>query len=136
MVVQAFDPHALPIRCALEGRPKSFIDTELQLRREYAYPPFAGLVRIVWSGPDLANVQLVAQQHAARLASVLDGAVMLGPNPCHLAFLKDLHRWHVLIKASTRGAAQALLDRLEAAGGLTEAKGVGVAVDVDPNQTG
>jgi len=58
------------------------------------------------------------------------------PNPCHLAFLKDLHRWHLLLKCSTRGAAQALLDRLEAAGGLTEAKGVGVAVDVDPNQTG
>ncbi len=135
VVVQAFDPHALPIRCALEGRPRSFIDAELQLRREYGYPPFAGLVRIVWSGPDLAAVQLLAQAQAQRLAMVLDGALMLGPNPCSLAFLKDQHRWHVLIKAGSRGVAQALLDRLDAAGGLPESKGVSIAIDVDPNTT-
>ena len=135
VVVQAFDTEALALRCALEHRPRTFIDAELKLREEYGYPPYAGLIRILWSGPSQANVQLVATEHGARLATVLNGAVILGPNPAGVAFLKDQHRWHALIKASSRGAAQALLDRLEAAGGLPRSKGVHVALDVDPYVT-
>ncbi len=135
VVVQAFDTQALALRCALEHRPKTFIDAELKLREEYGYPPYAGLVRVLWSGASEANVQLVATEHGRRIAGVLDGAVLLGPNPAGLAFLKDQHRWHALIKCASRGAAQALLDRLDAAGGLPRGKGVGVIVDVDPQAT-
>ncbi len=135
VVVQAFDTESLALRCALENRPKTFIDAELKLRQEYGYPPYAGLVRFLWSGPSEANVQLVAQEHGARISGVLDGAVLLGPNPAGLAFLKDQHRWHALLKCSSRGAAQALLDRLDAAGGLPKAKGVQVTIDVDPYVT-
>ena len=135
VVVQAFDTEALALRCALEHRPKTFIDAELKLRQEYGYPPYAGLIRILWSGPSEANVQLVAMEHGARITAVLDGAVMLGPNPAGVAFLKDQHRWHALIKCASRGAAQALLGRLDAAGGLPRAKGVHITTDVDPYVT-
>lgn len=135
VVVQAFDTEALALRCALEHRPKLFIDAELKLREEYGYPPYAGLIRILWSGPSLANVQTVAYEQGARLTEVLGGAVMLGPSPAGMPFMKDQHRWHALIKASSRGAAQALLDRLEAAGGLPRSKGVHIALDVDPYVT-
>lgn len=135
VVVQAFDTEALALRCALENRPKSFIDAELKLRQEYGYPPYAGLVRVLWSGPSEAAVQLLAQEHGARIAALLEGAVLLGPNPAGLAFLKDQHRWHALIKCASRGAAQALLDRIDAAGGLPKGKGVHVAIDVDPYVT-
>ena len=135
VVVQAFDTEALALRCALEHRPKSFIDAELKLREEYGYPPYAGLIRILWSGPSLPNVQTVANEQGARLNEVLGGAVMLGPSPAGMPFMKDQHRWHALIKASSRGAAQALLDRLETAGGLPRSKGVHIALDVDPYVT-
>jgi primosomal protein N' (replication factor Y) len=135
VVVQAFDTQALALRAALEHRPRTFIDAELKLREEYGYPPYAGLIRILWSGESEANVQLVAQEHGARLSGVLDGAVLLGPNPAGVALLKGQHRWHALIKAATRGAAQSLLDRLAAAGGLPRGKGVNVVVDVDPYVT-
>jgi primosomal protein N' len=60
---------------------------------------------------------------------------VLGPNPAALALLKGQHRWHALVKAPSRGAAQAFLDRLAAAGGLVAAQGVRVAIDVDPYAT-
>ena len=107
----------------------------MKLREEYGYPPYAGLIRILWSGESEANVQLVAQEHGARLSNLLDGAVLLGPNPAGVALLKGQHRWHALIKAATRGAAQSLLDRLDAAGGLPRSKGVHIAIDVDPYVT-
>ncbi|HTM19522.1 MAG TPA: primosomal protein N', partial [Kofleriaceae bacterium] len=132
VVVQAFDTEAAPIRCALEHRARTFYDAELRLREEYRYPPFAGLVRLVWSGPDPAKVQIAAEGHAAALAAAAQDAVVLGPNPAGLAFLKGQHRWHALVKASSRGHAQAFLDRL---GPLRPPSGVRLAIDVDPYVT-
>jgi primosomal protein N' (replication factor Y) len=132
VVVQAFDTEALALRCAIEHRPKTFFDEQMELRRSYGYPPFTGLVRIQWSGESLANVQLVASAHGARINAVAEACAVLGPSAAGLAFLKGMHRWHVLIKAPSRGAAQAFLDRLAAAGGLEPEKGVRVAIDVDP----
>lgn len=132
VVVQAFDTEAPALRCAIEGRPKSFFDAEMRLRQEYGYPPFAGLVRILWSGESAANVQLVAEGHGALLRQVAAGCTVLGPSVAALSLLKGQHRWHALVKAPSRGAAQAFLDRLTAAGGLIGAKGVRVAIDVDP----
>ncbi len=132
VVVQSFDTKALAITCALEHKPRTFIDAELQLRRDYGYPPYAGLVRLLWSGKDEANVQLIATEHGQRITRVLDGAVLLGPTQAAVAFLKQQHRWHGLIKCASRGAAQSLLDRLDAAGGLPTRLGVRVTIDVDP----
>jgi primosomal protein N' (replication factor Y) len=135
VVVQAYDTHALPIRCALERHPREFVDAELKLREEYGYPPFAGLVRFLWTGESLPDVQAAAQAHGDRLKAAAQGAVVLGPNPAGLAWLKGQHRWHALVKAGSRGAAQAFLDRLEADGGLPRMKQVHVALDVDPYLT-
>jgi primosomal protein N' (replication factor Y) len=135
VVVQAYDIEALPIRCALDHQPRRFVDAELALRQEYGYPPYAGLVRLLWSGESLPDVQAAAQAHGERLRSALQGEVILGPNPAGLSWLKGQHRWHALIKAASRGAAQAFLDRVEAAGGLPRLKHVHVAVDVDPYVT-
>ncbi len=135
VVVQAFDTQALPLTAALGRSPRRFYDEELRLRGEYGYPPFAGLVRFLWSGEDLAKVQTVAGEHGQRLTSVLDGLTLLGPNPAGLAFLKGQHRWHALVKAPSRGAIQAFLARIDDAGGVKTKGGVRVAVDVDPYTT-
>lgn len=135
VVVQAFDTEAPALRCAVDHKPKTFVDAELRLREQYGYPPYAGLIRFLWSGGSAANVQLVATKHGEVLARVAEGCVILGPNPAAVAFLKDQHRWHALVKAGSRGAAQAFLDRVDAAGGLKKEKGVHVAIDVDPYQT-
>jgi primosomal protein N' (replication factor Y) len=135
VVVQAFDTEAPALRCAVDHKPKTFVDSELRLREQYGYPPYAGLIRFLWSGESAANVQLVALRHGDVLTRVADGCVILGPNPAAVAFLKDQHRWHALVKAGSRGAAQAFLDRVDAAGGLKKEKGVHVAIDVDPYQT-
>jgi primosomal protein N' (replication factor Y) len=132
VVVQAFDTEAPALRCAIEHRAKTFFDGEMVQRREYGYPPFAGLVRLLWSGPSAANVQLVATAHGERVRAAGAGCTVLGPNPAGLAFLKGQHRWHALVKAPSRGAAQAFLDRLAEAGALKGEKGVRVAIDVDP----
>lgn len=134
VVVQAFDPTALPIRCAVEHRPKTFYDAELALRAEYGYPPSAGLVRIVWSGEDEVAVRAAAEGEAQRLFDAADphGCVVLGPNPAAIGWLKGQHRWHVLVKTPSRGAAQAWCDRVLP---LKRNSGVNATIDVDPMTT-
>jgi primosomal protein N' (replication factor Y) len=132
VIVQAWDPEALPIRAAIENRAKGFYDSELALRAEYAYPPYAGLVRILWSGPSAAAVQGAAEADARLLEAAAQGAVVLGPTPAAMSLLKGQHRWHALIKAASRAAAQGFLDRLRQ---LPRRSGVQVAIDVDPVMT-
>ncbi len=135
VIVQAFDPEALPIACAVAGRPKPFYDAELALRAEYGYPPSSGLVRVLWTGPAEPAVRAAAETDGQRILDAASplGAVVLGPTPAALAWLKGQHRWHLLIKAPSRGAAQSLLDAL---GPLKRHSGVVTAIDVDPANTG
>ncbi len=136
VVVQAYDINALALRAAVEHRPKTFYDEALAQRQEYGYPPYAGLVRVMWSGPELVQVEQTATTQGTLIHTVAaPNCQVLGPNPAGLAFLHDQHRWHALIKAPTRGDAQRFLDRLEAAGGLPATAAVRVTVDVDPYHT-
>jgi primosomal protein N' (replication factor Y) len=132
VVVQAFDTQAPALRCALEHHPRAFVDAELALRQEYRYPPYGALARWLWSGESLAAVQLQVQAHGAILKSCVESESLLGPGPAGLAFLKGHHRYHLLLKASSRSMVQAFLDRLQAKGGLRATRGVRVSLDVDP----
>lgn len=134
VVVQAFDPEALPIRCAVDHRPKSFYDAELKLRAEYGYPPSSGLVRLMWTGAEEAAVRGAAEGLAQRLYAAADphGCAVLGPTPAAIAWLKGQHRWHALVKAPSRGAAQQWLDRVLP---LPRTNGVQLTIDVDPVTT-
>lgn len=134
VLVQAFDVEHPALVCALRRQPKTFYTRELQMREDYGYPPHAGLVRVLWRGPDESKVQAQAEAHGERLRAAAGDLPVLGPNPAGLAFLKGQHRWHALVKAGSRGAAQQFLDRLQTAGGLPERGGVKVALDVDPYQ--
>lgn len=132
VVVQAYDPQALAIECALHNRPRSFYDAELELRQQYAYPPFAALMRIIWRGEDAAGVQQCAERHCAAIRECCNGEVVLGPNPTLVSFIKGNYRWHALIKGSSRGAIQQLLKRLRKSDILDKPGSVQLVLDIDP----
>lgn len=132
VVIQAYDTQAESIHCAVAHRPRRFYDSELALRKTYGYPPWTGLLRILWRGPDAGRVQLVAAAQGARLRELAGDMPVLGPNPAGLPLLQDQWRWHALVKGGSRGLIQQLCDRLEAAGVLRDERGVKVVLDVDP----
>jgi primosomal protein N' (replication factor Y) (superfamily II helicase) len=134
VIVQAFDPEAPAIRCAVHNQPRTFYDAELALRSEYGYPPGAGLVRILWTGALEEQVRAAAEAAAQALfdAATPLGCVVLGPTPAAISWLKGQHRWHALIKAPSRGTAQLWLDQVLP---LKRAAGVQALIDVDPVTT-
>ncbi len=131
VVVQTLAPEAEAIARAARHDAAGFLAGELERRRELDYPPYAHLIRIELSHPDVARLEAAA----ARLRAALDAglgasATALGPAPRFR--LRGRERRQILIKAPERGAAVAVVREVvhaEArAGRLREIK---VAVDVD-----
>jgi primosomal protein N' (replication factor Y) (superfamily II helicase) len=129
VLVQTLAPDARPISYAIRHDSAGFLGDELQRREVLRYPPFAALIRIVCSAGEEPLARQTAEQLAAGLAG-LQGAV-LGPAP--LFRLRGRARSQVVIKATDRAAAiamvGAIVDRL-APGAARH--GARVSVDVDP----
>lgn len=113
---------------------EGFLAAERQARRSPAYPPHTGLVHVVLSGPEVAEVERVAIALAGwceeSIARSGVPVLVLGPAPCPVERIKERWRWHLILKGApdllgrwVRTAAPRL------AGGRG---GVRIAVDRDP----
>ncbi len=122
-----------PILQLLEQPYEDFYTRELELRRVQAYPPFSRLIGIEVRHKDMTSVQTQAQYLGRQLRARF-GEAVLGPDFPHLARLRGWYRQQMLIKIARGVNAQALRGKLiEVLHAYEEqAKGVRLAVDVDP----
>jgi primosomal protein N' (replication factor Y) len=132
--VQTLAPEHPAVSAALGHDYAGFAERELGERREADYPPYKRLVALRFTGPEQAAVERVAESVAARARGALpEGVELLGPAPQPIARLRNLHRWHLLLRGSSaakvRSAAREALDWAEGEG--LDRK-VRVGADVDP----
>jgi len=136
VVVQSEHPEAPALQAAILHDYRAFVGPELEIRRDQGFPPFGRLTRIVLAHAREETVRAEAAALADRIRrSITDAALpeasVLGPTPCLLARVRDRYRYDLLIRTSSPGAMQALLDRLREQRGLrTGAQSL--VVDVDP----
>lgn len=104
VVLQTFNPDLPALDLARKQDYKAFIADELQCRKDFSYPPFSELVRIVVSALDENNARTEIEYLAEELSNYLDDLVaadaarILGPAPCLVEKLKNYYRYHLLIK--------------------------------------
>ncbi|MDD5630051.1 MAG: primosomal protein N', partial [Elusimicrobia bacterium] len=116
VVLQTLQPEHIAVRGALQGDYAAFADQELALRRELGYPPFSGLVRLVWSGKDEAAVAEAAAAAVAGLREALCacGHEVVGPAAAVLPKAGGRFRYHALVKVAEPAAnLDAVLARLQ-----------------------
>jgi len=131
VVVQAFDPRHIAIRCGVAQDYETFAAHELPLRQEIGYPPFSRLVRIIVHADEETGARARAEVLGELLRSrPLDGVTVLGPAPAPIARINRQWRAHLVIKCVNDGAVSAVLGRL--AGQTQPGKKARVLVDVDP----
>ncbi|MGA7343751.1 MAG: primosomal protein N' [Terracidiphilus sp.] len=133
VVVQTYYPDHYAILAATKHDYAAFAERELKYRRWMHYPPFGALANVL--------VQSQKLEEAAGWASILgkhllqnqdSGAVrVLGPCTAPIARIKNVYRFHLILKASSRKALNAALR-----GMLAHAEQAGVprrnlVVDVD-----
>ncbi|MCX5794427.1 MAG: primosomal protein N' [Elusimicrobia bacterium] len=116
VVLQTLQPDHIAVRGALQGDYAAFADQELGLRRELGYPPFSGLVRLVWTGKDEAALAEAAAAAVATLRDALSacGHEVVGPAAAVLPKAGGRFRYHALVKvAEPERTLDAVLARIQ-----------------------
>jgi len=125
--VQTFQPDARPVVLAARHDVPRFLAGELERRRALGYPPFRHLVRIVVTGPELADALRALEE----LRSGLGDAELLGPAP--LLRLRGKHRAQLVGKTDRpRALATRAASLLSLASPALRRAGLSAVVDVDP----
>ncbi len=136
VVVQTTMPDLPSLGFALHHDYESFATRELAQRERVGLPPFRRLARFVLSNEREEKARTVAEELARRIEEAIaalniEGADVLGPNPCALLRLRKQYRYDVLARARGAGDLHRLLKQLEGTGAL-RVKGASLIVDVDP----
>jgi primosomal protein N' (replication factor Y) len=127
VLVQTFQPDSRAVSYAARHDVRGFLDEELERRRALGYPPFRHLVRIVVSGPDLADATRALEELKAGLVD----AELLGPAP--LLRLRGRYRAQLVGKTDRpRALATRAASLLSAAAPAMRRAGLTAVVDVDP----
>ena len=128
--IQTFSPEHPCIRAAAAHDYNRFAEEELKHRREYGYPPFGRIVRIVCDAkkPEAAEQVATEVAEAIRAAADPNAVQILGPAPAPLAMLRGRTRWHLCVKSKTVRALQQALANLKRG----PRSGAQITVDVDP----
>lgn len=135
VLVQAYNPDALPIAAMLKNDFEGFSDAELQRRKALQWPPTTRMASIRIEC-DSAELCARTAQHLATVASRAmppssHGVRLLGPAPAPISRIKGKTRWQLVVKGPSHAAMAGPLDAIERA--LAEVPhAVKVVIDVDP----
>jgi primosomal protein N' (replication factor Y) (superfamily II helicase) len=140
VIIQTYQPQHYSLSHVLTHDFKSFYREELEYREELAYPPFSRVVLIEFKGKKETEVM----RHATKLAELLrqhsSHFVTLGPASAVIAKIRNMFRWHIVIKdlkskdTSGQQLHHALKNVLQAyrSSAIGKSRLVQVIVDVDP----
>ncbi len=136
VLVQTFDPDHAAIQAAVRHDFERFAAQELPVRREFGYPPFGHMIRIVVRGASVEATEMVIDAIAKHLQQAADATGvrlrLLGPAPAPLAKLRGKHRYHMLLQSTDPQGLRAVV--LQATANIEPPDDVQWVVDVDPLQ--
>ncbi|SES66008.1 replication restart DNA helicase PriA [Natronincola peptidivorans] len=105
VILQTYNPDHYSICAAAQHDYNRFYKEELELRKEFAYPPFVQLININFSGKKSEDVYTVAEKISNNIKYILKGKgynnyeeIILGPNPAMIAKVKERYRFQILLK--------------------------------------
>ena len=131
VVVQSFTPQAESIQFARQADFEGFAAAELEVRRQFGYPPGQHLIRHLFRGANPDKLKFVAEHWAKGVKEALGERVELrGPAPAPIEKIRDEYRWQLwyFVASVTRvvGDLSRLRDAFQWPDGITQ------MLDVDP----
>lgn len=99
VVVQSYTPEHYSVTLASHNEYEAFYHKEMEIRRDFQYPPFYYLALLTVSHPLQPKVMEVTRQITRLLEKHLtDQARILGPTPSPLTRIKDRYRFQCMVK--------------------------------------
>ncbi|RJR15336.1 MAG: primosomal protein N' [Nitrospiraceae bacterium] len=136
--IQTYEPEHYVFDFVRSHDYKGFYDKEIELRKELSYPPFSRLLRIIFSfknkGDAGKTVKVISgrirRMNQASSPLARGGVEILGPAPAPVEKIRNLWRWHIIMKGKNakalRQAAAVILEKLK------DVKNMKIDIDVDP----
>jgi primosomal protein N' (replication factor Y) (superfamily II helicase) len=95
--VQTYAPHEPSIQYSRKADLEGFAEEEMELRKEFGYPPFRHLIRHLFRGRSSEKVEFYAQQWRNLIdANPISNIDVKGPAPAPLEKIKGYYRYHLL----------------------------------------
>jgi primosomal protein N' (replication factor Y) len=133
VIIQSFFPDHYTFQLACTQRFEDFYARESRYRKAMFYPPFTALAGIVVTNREKDTAARDARNVGEFLNSVrTDSVRILGPAPAPLERVKQVHRYQLLIKASSRTPLHRVLDQLRTHLEAQKLGGTRIMIDVDP----
>lgn len=104
VVIQTYKPEHYALVTAKNYDFKTFYQQEINLRKEFNYPPYTKIFNILFSGEDEMKVKNSSNQFlnlfkAKIFSTGIDSREMiLGPQPASILKVKKSYRWQIIIK--------------------------------------
>jgi len=136
VVVQTYYPDHYAILAATSNDYAKFAERELKYRRWMHYPPFGALANVLVRSQKLEEAAGWAATLGKYFAQNQSGGAvrMLGPCTAPVARIKNVYRFHLILKASSRKALNAALRGMMAHAEKADVPRRNVMVDVDPQR--
>ncbi len=100
VVIQTAQPGHPSLRHVLTHDFVGFYNEEIAIRKELTYPPFSRLVLLEFRGKVESDVEQHASGFARLLAGYSSSFAVLGPAAAALSRIKNLYRWHIILKSA------------------------------------
>ena len=134
VLVQTLEPGHAAIQAAARHDYHRFAASELPIRREHGYPPFAAMIRLVVRGPKQNETRGFAEHLAACIREQCEqletAARVMGPAPAPIPKLRGNYRFQ--IQAQSKLDARLRDAVRDATAGLKPPEEVQWIADVDP----
>ncbi|MBI5675859.1 MAG: primosomal protein N' [Nitrospirae bacterium] len=129
--IQTYEPEHYVFDYVRDHDYKGFYDKEIELRKELSYPPFSKLVRIVFNFKTKESAKNIMKDISKKMKTAEgSGVEILGPAPAPIAKIRNLWRWHLILKGKNskvlRKKSTEILEMLK------DIKDVRTDVDVNP----
>ncbi|WP_145049854.1 replication restart helicase PriA [Lignipirellula cremea] len=102
VLVQTFSPEHPAIQAALQHDYYRFAAGELPIRKEFGYPPFEQVIRLIVRGPIEEQTEqfadLITDRMRARIEDQQFDARVMGPAPAPISRLRGKFRYHALLQ--------------------------------------
>ncbi|NPA90282.1 MAG: primosomal protein N' [Chloroflexi bacterium] len=103
VIVQTYHPEHYAVRAAAHHDYEMFYRQEMAFRRLMHYPPYARLVRLLYTHTREDRARQAAEHLAQALREALaregvEDISLIGPAPCFYTRLRGQYRWHIILR--------------------------------------
>ncbi|MRX73349.1 primosomal protein N' [Bacillus lacus] len=136
VIIQTYTPEHYSIQLTKQHNYLAFYEQEMQLRKQYAYPPFYYLALVTVSHPDLLGAVSASEKIVSFLQAQLQVSTqILGPAASPIPRINNRYRYQCMIKYKRENnlaaALKAVNERFQQE---MQQNGLGISIDLNPYQ--